>query len=1234
MKNCRHIRYVRLSLMGKIISLLLVFHFPISLVFSGPGYANFNETQLPDIGTIISPTDQYQPLVFQGIGLHPSNPLKISFILNDNQTNLQQSEVQADANRLIDYFLVALTLPKTEMWVNLSPFEENRVITDSLGKTQMGRDMLVQDYMLKQLTSSLLHPETKNGEKFWKRVHALAYEKYGTSEIAMDTYNKVWIVPDTAEIVEYEDGVLIEDCHLKVLLERDYIAMTKGLLQDKHADVSEDDNFQAEILKEVVIPEIEREINQGRTFAPLRQMFHSLILATWYKQSLEESLLVQKFADQNRISNLDIPEQGITQKIYKQYVASYHRGVYNFVKEDYDSETDKTITRQYFSGGISTDQLEVNVAERVRSMLDPEQDLAMISVYLDDGSPFSQAMLSREDKLKESLALRQESIDDLRAAFGRFFPNFDFGSMGIFQGVMETMFIPWSEGYRAAERQMRDELFRPYFANVEAMGEVADNLAAMYPAFALQSIFLKPLSDQARKMRKTIDYVKSLEDLKPEPFSDSETILRVPGLFYLARIKDRDGQTVDPNLPPSMIITPHSGHDGHSLADYTNKDRTDVNSLAQTFKKRGYDTYLLVWESSEGLQDIGDLQEAVHLSVRTIGRKVVLSGLSHGGAVAAHYMGVMPNNVAGLIVAGAPVNSKIGDNDVIKAAEKGMDMYSWMQFGHGEKDVYPGLAQLFAFKHLGFDGGYDKRVTSWQRLIENIDNIDYVERDRIFRIWFEYVNNIGYFVDWIDQVFKRNHFVVGQLTFRMGHKKYKSSPENYRPDVPIATIEGSTDDITPPPTITAAEMSEVTAESQALWKFLTHGIVSRTGLGGQQVGELEAFDYLVESGYVDNTETGDVNYAYIQQDKVVQAMELQALKTKAFQFAVTDFQERDDTAETVLPRIQDLISAITQQSGRGEFVAEHYSQALGWLNADVSSYRLMDRDELVGLEPDLVTAIETQQQTNVSELTDAQLAKVAKSFEGIKLKRSILNELFPDQTPSAVRVEDADFELDISVELLDQLVRTWRKRLFSDSDPKSVNSRPNEKAVMRQPFADMAFQNNFDAFLSIDVPFIRDTEETELRRIFDQLGALRGQSSDIFSIVPTEKKYQQLKLVRGGHIGIYNGSLSQRAWRDILTEFEGHWQDDGKTHTLPKGEGLVLAIEDRVIRKDQAMKSMAAIDETENSRNLGGIDFNANLLDMNIRQIESGVVVPSFPVDDPGIDFDNLSPVILNITTK
>jgi hypothetical protein len=50
-----------------------------------------------------------------------------------------------------------------------SAYEKGRIIQDNFGKTEMGRDLLSQDYLLKQITSSLMYPESRLGKSFWNK---------------------------------------------------------------------------------------------------------------------------------------------------------------------------------------------------------------------------------------------------------------------------------------------------------------------------------------------------------------------------------------------------------------------------------------------------------------------------------------------------------------------------------------------------------------------------------------------------------------------------------------------------------------------------------------------------------------------------------------------------------------------------------------------------------------------------------------------------------------------------------------------------------------------------------------------------------------------------------------------------------------------------------------------------------------------------------------------------------
>ena len=145
------------------------------------------------------------------------------FYCQHRQQRFECAQVKKQSDRLIKYFLACLTIPENNQWVNLSPYEKQRIIPEDLGQTVLGQDMLAQDYILKQLTASLIYPEKNLGKNFWDKVYAKASQKYGTTQIPVNTFNKVWILPDTAKVYEHKNTVFVVKSHLKVMLDEDYL---------------------------------------------------------------------------------------------------------------------------------------------------------------------------------------------------------------------------------------------------------------------------------------------------------------------------------------------------------------------------------------------------------------------------------------------------------------------------------------------------------------------------------------------------------------------------------------------------------------------------------------------------------------------------------------------------------------------------------------------------------------------------------------------------------------------------------------------------------------------------------------------------------------------------------------------------------------------------------------------------------------------------------------------------
>ena len=346
---------------------------------------------MPTPGTMVNLSNVYSPAFLNGMVIHQDNALQFDFMIHKGDGNLDLPQKNEEYTKLVKYFLASLTIPDQDQWVNLSPYEHDRIIKDNFGRTEMGRDLLAQDYLLKQITASLMYPEQGLGKDFWNKIYERANQEFGNTQVPVNTFNKVWIVPDEALVYESGNTAYIVKSHLKVMLEEDYLSLAK------HSAITDQPNqahaISSKMIREIILPALEKEVNEGKNFAQLRQIFSGMVLATWYKKALKESLLGKVYADKAKVIGVN-QDPANNEKIYDQYLTAFKKGVYNYIKEDVDRYTSQIIPRKYFSGGFMPNPRATRV-QRV-AMLDMasvampsalQTDLAMINMNPASGFP-------------------------------------------------------------------------------------------------------------------------------------------------------------------------------------------------------------------------------------------------------------------------------------------------------------------------------------------------------------------------------------------------------------------------------------------------------------------------------------------------------------------------------------------------------------------------------------------------------------------------------------------------------------------------------------------------------------------------------------------------------------------------------------------------------------------------------------------------------------------------------
>jgi len=201
--------------------------------------------------------------------------------------------------------------------------------------------------------------------------------------------------------------------HLKVMLEEDYFALNKNMslrgaegdaaIPERTTNLDEiasslkstprndtkryDVNaLGSQAVREIVIPLLEKEVNEGKNFSSLRQVYNSLILATWYKKKIKDSIIARLYEGKNKISGVQyiksVNSKSDVELIYQRYLKAFKKGVYNYIKEETDPVTQEVVPRKYFSGGMVIDPAQVISYQEVAHFAQTSDKLIMANTAM------------------------------------------------------------------------------------------------------------------------------------------------------------------------------------------------------------------------------------------------------------------------------------------------------------------------------------------------------------------------------------------------------------------------------------------------------------------------------------------------------------------------------------------------------------------------------------------------------------------------------------------------------------------------------------------------------------------------------------------------------------------------------------------------------------------------------------------------------------------------------------
>ena len=100
-------------------------------------------------------------------------------------------------------------------------------------------------------------------------------------------------------------------------MEEDYLSKNRNESSTSQVITHQINQKAKQIFKQELLPIIEQQVNQSEAFAPLRQMYHALILALYVKKKYPNHPLLQFYNDQENTRPINLNIQNVRESIYK-----------------------------------------------------------------------------------------------------------------------------------------------------------------------------------------------------------------------------------------------------------------------------------------------------------------------------------------------------------------------------------------------------------------------------------------------------------------------------------------------------------------------------------------------------------------------------------------------------------------------------------------------------------------------------------------------------------------------------------------------------------------------------------------------------------------------------------------------------------------------------------------------------------------------------------------------------
>lgn len=282
-------------------------------------------------------------------------------------------------------FLTGLDVPNYKFWVNLNPWEVDRIIDEELGQSEVGKIMLEADLQMKKDFSNYGNPcVNKTGKILWslldKKREALVQQCmkkfpgqiYNTDNINFQSVTMHWIIPDKVYVYSNGTQISIINANLTINSEsdidrssfqvrnQDVNSLSRGCTEELNRSAQEYGEYCENLEENMIQPYVVADINSKEKYKDLRDVYTALALAQWYKSNISPLMDIFRYSRGSSSFSALKPEGSWNPKdIWDKYVYSFKNGEYICWENSTTKSEGRTHTRSHriTTGGVEFDDI-------------------------------------------------------------------------------------------------------------------------------------------------------------------------------------------------------------------------------------------------------------------------------------------------------------------------------------------------------------------------------------------------------------------------------------------------------------------------------------------------------------------------------------------------------------------------------------------------------------------------------------------------------------------------------------------------------------------------------------------------------------------------------------------------------------------------------------------------------------------------------------------------------------